>query len=384
MSDPVTSERPKRFGDISISNLYIFEDNALGQSIGDLSSFGKFAGVTGSFSLAVGDGDTDNASFAVSGSSLVAAAVFDYETKRQHSVRVRFTNDEGRYAEAKFTVTAVYKVEDAPASEAGRIQDYYHEANGPNWDSKDNWFTSGILNEWSGIGTSSNHVSSINFNSVGGMSGSILSLNPYYFPNLTTFQLRNSPNVSGDIADFKFGDLLTMFRIETLPLVTGDLTNWTFSNVLVRLYLRNCGLSGNISKWAFSSAMDFVRIEGNDFTGRLDTWYLVDGMGYFDVYNNRLNGYPKFAAGDLSGLGSSVKMQNNNISNHDLDLFLELCYSRRLDIPYGAQLDISGNAVPSGNYENVTTPTKGKEFIYKLVNNPDAEAFTGWAITYDS
>ena len=58
-------------------------------------------------------GDTDNASFNISGDSLRTFAVFDYETKNSYAIRVRTTDQGGLYTEKAFTV-AVSDVNDAP------------------------------------------------------------------------------------------------------------------------------------------------------------------------------------------------------------------------------------------------------------------------------
>ena len=41
------------------------------------------------------------------------------------------------------------------------------------------------------------------------------------------------------------------------------------------------------------------------------------------------------------------------------------------------------NAEPSGIYQDNAPPTTGKEYIYKLCNDPDAEGFPTWQIQYN-
>ena len=76
------------------------------------------------YSLVSGSGDTDNASFSISGSSLLTAAVFDYETKNSYSIRVRSTDSEGTFYEKAFTVAVIPKsvtitTTDSTTTEAG-------------------------------------------------------------------------------------------------------------------------------------------------------------------------------------------------------------------------------------------------------------------------
>lgn len=91
--------------DISLSANSITENNVIGDGIGTFTTTDEDAGESYSYSLVTGTGDTDNASFAIVGDELQAAAIFDFETKNSYSVRVE-TNDGngGTFAKA-FTVT---------------------------------------------------------------------------------------------------------------------------------------------------------------------------------------------------------------------------------------------------------------------------------------
>ena len=57
------------------------------------------------YSLVSGSGSTDNASFAIVGTSLQTAAIFDYETKSSYTIRVRSTDQGGMWFEKVFAIS---------------------------------------------------------------------------------------------------------------------------------------------------------------------------------------------------------------------------------------------------------------------------------------
>ena len=101
--------------DIAISASTIAENNAIGDVIGTFSTTDPDAGNTFTYTLISGTGDTDNASFSISGSDLIANEVFDFETKNSYSVRVRSTDQGGLTTEKAFTIT-VTNVNETPTN----------------------------------------------------------------------------------------------------------------------------------------------------------------------------------------------------------------------------------------------------------------------------
>ena len=99
--------------DISLSNSSVAENQSANTTVGALSTTDPDTGNTFTYSLVSGAGDTDNASFNISGDSLRTSAVFDYETKSSYAIRVRTTDQGGLYTEKTFTVV-VSDVNDAP------------------------------------------------------------------------------------------------------------------------------------------------------------------------------------------------------------------------------------------------------------------------------
>ncbi len=123
--------------------------------------------------------------------------------------------------------------------------------------------------------------------------------------------------------------------------------------------------SGNISNLAV-----IIDISKCVSLGKLNLWYSkVVGVGSID---------------NLHAL-HTFRFYNSEASTETLDALLESMYYNRLLYPTDVTLsaNISGNAgSPSGYYQDSSPPTTGREFIYKLVNNPDEEGFNKWTITY--
>ena len=91
--------------DISLSAASIAENNEVNVNVGTFSTMDPDSGDTFAYSLVAGTGDTDNASFNISGNSLRAGVVFDYETKSSYSIRVRTTDSAGASLDRQFTIT---------------------------------------------------------------------------------------------------------------------------------------------------------------------------------------------------------------------------------------------------------------------------------------
>ena len=92
---------------ITSSQTAIFEGNATGATVGNLSSTDPDAGDTHNYTLVSGAGSTDNASFSISGNQLKAAAVLNFKTKNSYSIRIRTTDAGGLSFEKVFSITVL-------------------------------------------------------------------------------------------------------------------------------------------------------------------------------------------------------------------------------------------------------------------------------------
>ena len=100
---------------IATSVSSVNENNAAGASIATLSATDSNIGETFTYTLVAGTGDTDNARFSISGSSLSAVGSFNYETKTSYSVRIKVTDAGGLSFEKALTI-AVTNVNEAPTN----------------------------------------------------------------------------------------------------------------------------------------------------------------------------------------------------------------------------------------------------------------------------
>ena len=95
---------------IALSSSSVAENESSGTTVGTLSVTGAGSSETHTFELISG---TSN--FSISGSTLLTAASFDYETATSHSITVRITNSSGVTDDQTLTVT-VTNVNDAPTA----------------------------------------------------------------------------------------------------------------------------------------------------------------------------------------------------------------------------------------------------------------------------
>lgn len=98
--------------DITLSELTGVENAVIGTVVGDFTTTNTDLTDVHTYSLVVGEGDDDNASFTIASGQLLTAAVFDYETKSSYTIRVRSTDDDdGFWFEKVFTITVTDVVE---------------------------------------------------------------------------------------------------------------------------------------------------------------------------------------------------------------------------------------------------------------------------------
>ena len=98
---------------ITLSNANVDENVAANTAVGALTADDPDAGNTFTYTLVAGAGDTNNASFNISGSSLRISNSPDYEAKSSYSVRIRVSDQGSLYFEKTFTI-AVADLSDAP------------------------------------------------------------------------------------------------------------------------------------------------------------------------------------------------------------------------------------------------------------------------------
>jgi PKD repeat protein len=98
-----------------LSNATVAENQPIGTAVGNFSTTDPDALNTFTYTLAVGAGDTNNASFAIVGNQLQTGASFNFEAQASYSVRVRTTDQDGLWFENSFTI-AITNVNEAPTA----------------------------------------------------------------------------------------------------------------------------------------------------------------------------------------------------------------------------------------------------------------------------
>jgi len=97
---------------IMLTKSNIDENNIYGALIGRLQTFDADTLDSHTYIFASGEGDLDNMSFTILGDLLLAAEIYDYETKTEYSIRVR-CKDEGNLTREEIFVIQVNDVDDA-------------------------------------------------------------------------------------------------------------------------------------------------------------------------------------------------------------------------------------------------------------------------------
>ncbi|GAB5525207.1 MAG: hypothetical protein Roseis2KO_30790 [Roseivirga sp.] len=100
--------------DITLSATSIAENNALDATIGSLTTTDADAGNTHSYGLVAGEGDEDNASFLIDGTTLKANnSSFNFEDRDSYSIRVQTDDGEGGTFQKAFTLS-ITNVNESP------------------------------------------------------------------------------------------------------------------------------------------------------------------------------------------------------------------------------------------------------------------------------
>ncbi|MDA9330556.1 cadherin repeat domain-containing protein, partial [Flavobacteriaceae bacterium] len=89
---------------ITLNPTTVNENVSIGTTVGSLSTTDSDSGDSHTYSLVAGSGDTDNASFSISGANLLTGTALDYETKNSYSIRVQTSDGTATYAKT-FTIT---------------------------------------------------------------------------------------------------------------------------------------------------------------------------------------------------------------------------------------------------------------------------------------
>ena len=225
---------------------------------------------------------------------------------------------------------------DIPPGEADALKLLYDLTDGDNWNTNTNWGLTATANDWFGVTVAGGVVTIISLIN-NALDGNAATWQPGDFAGLLVLELRVNPNLAGSVSAWDFSSLtsLTNIRIHVTAL-SGDLNPWgALPATLVNLRVRNTSISGAPDLSLAVALADF-------------------------------------------------QYQDCSLSQADVDANLQAIYDNRADFTNATPaLNIGGtNSAPSGVYQDATPPTTGKEYIFKLENDPDTEGFNKWTITY--
>jgi len=88
---------------VNVDRTYADEDLPPGGIIADFTASDPDSGDIHTYTLVSGEGDTDNSSFFIEGSSLKNVSAFSYNAKDTYTVRIRATDGDGNFTEKSFT-----------------------------------------------------------------------------------------------------------------------------------------------------------------------------------------------------------------------------------------------------------------------------------------
>jgi murein DD-endopeptidase MepM/ murein hydrolase activator NlpD len=93
--------------DVTLSKNSVSENRPPGTTVGSFMTTDPNDDDTFTYTLVEGEGSTDNASFSISGSSLIIVAAFDFETRSNYSIRIRSTDSGGLFTEKAFNIQVI-------------------------------------------------------------------------------------------------------------------------------------------------------------------------------------------------------------------------------------------------------------------------------------
>ena len=98
------NDLPASVSEITLVDETINENQSIGMTVGSFSTYGESLSGSYTYTLVTGAGDTDNASFTISGDQLVAEESFNHETKNEYYIRVKTDDGTGNSLEKSITI----------------------------------------------------------------------------------------------------------------------------------------------------------------------------------------------------------------------------------------------------------------------------------------
>lgn len=248
--------------------------------------------------------------------------------------------------------------EDVSQAEANALIALYKATDGDNWTDNTGWLTDPVVGNWFGITVIGGEVVTIDLDS-NNLNGAVtIDFEALQYLTVVTFISNTSLNVQNTLDSLPDG-IITFHVLNTASTMVGataDLPN--------------------------SLQFAFLGQNNNTIDFSLDT--LPTSLKRLYLYLTNTTVLP--ASGPTSAPNidaSGIRLDDLGLTTSQVDGLLERLYTDRAIFTNASPgLDISGdNAVPSGFYQDGDPPTTGREFLYELENDPEAEGFNTWNIT---
>jgi hypothetical protein len=148
------------------------------------------------------------------------------------------------------------------------------------------------------------------------------------------------------------------------------------------LRLNDNDFDGDLSGWTLPAALGLLFLYVNSFSGDLSGWSLPAGMTHLYLYGNSFSGDPDISSNTAM---RDYRIDDNGLIEADVDAILLGIYTRRAAFTFATPaLKVGGtNATPSGIYQDGDPPTTGLEYVFEIANDPEAEGFNTWSVTYN-
>jgi len=197
---------------------------------------------------------------------------------------------------------------------------------------------------------------------------------------LTGIDVSND-KISGDFLTTlsKYAALTSILAWNNAAL-TGNLSSLSQLTSLTQLYISYTATTGNLSSLSGLTALTILHLGTTAVAGSINSLSGLTALTHLFLDNT---GVTDGVIGTLVAL-HDCWINDCAWSQASVDALLSDLYTNRAAFTYYApNLNIGGsNAAPSGTYQDATPPTTGKEYIYKLANDPDTEGFHKWTVTY--
>ena len=202
-----------------------------------------------------------------------------------------------------------------------------------------------------------------------------------WWPSMAYLHLGSTSSViTGSLADLPAG-MGYLYLYNTSSVITGSLADLPAGMVYLHLGSTSSVITGSLADLPAGMTHLYLGNTSSVITGSLAD--LPAGMTHLYLYSTSSTITGGATAIAATGLRETY-LYSCVYTAAQLDGLLERLYTDRALFTYATPiLQIGGtNPDPNGVYQDAIPPTTGLEYAYQLVNDPRAEGFNKWSISY--